>query len=376
MIRSIRADRTFTLLALLLLCTPPLYAEEMNNLEGASSDVAPVSAMPTTHAEMTTATPDKKKCCGEKRREKREKAREKRRKRDEEARAKKEEARKKKEEARKRREDKKQQKKEKTKGRRARKPRAELKPTQDVIEELYAGVTGYNIPKEEVDIIKAKGGAPTYGEIKYHSLKTILDDIPKGHKKGAFYDFGSGVGKVVVQAYLDVPLFKKTVGWEISPQRYNDAQNIVSEMKKRDLVDKKRTIEFKLGDFLEAPIDDAKVIYMCSTCYSDECMTQLTEKFSKLKKGLLVITLKPLPNYKDYGFELNKEYTLPMTWWHATKVYVYELRRPVKESKIKKEKQKQQSNKTLSLHRKATCPDSCFCGSDCACAPCMGSCGK
>lgn len=330
MIRLRSTQNPLTIFAsLLLIFALPLCADESSAY--AATTVDTTAAQPAQS--IATQPVEKKKCCGEKRREKKEKAREKKRQKQEAAQQKKDAGKKK-------QEDKSPVRK------KAKKHRTERKPTEDIIEELYVGVTGYNIPKEEVETIKAKGGAPTYGEIKYQSLKTIFDDLPKSHKRGAFYDFGSGVGKVVVQAYLDVPQFKKTVGWEISQQRYNDAQYIVSQLKKRELTDKNRDIEFRIGDFLEADIDDARVIYMCSTCYSEECMAQLTSKFSKLKKGLIVITLKPLPNYKEYGFELKREYKLPMTWWHASPVYVYELKLPVKVAKAKQEKKPKKSKTT------------------------------
>ena len=125
---------------------------------------------------------------------------------------------------------------------------------------------------------------------RYSSLKTILDDLPSSAKKGVFYDYGSGVGKVCVQAYFDYP-FKKVVG--IGFQEKNRwRKRVVYDLKRLDLLDPKRKLEFIQCCFLECDTDDAQVIYMCSTCYSNELMTKLVKKFSKFKKGLYVITLK------------------------------------------------------------------------------------
>lgn len=189
------------------------------------------------------------------------------------------------------------------------------------IESLYQGVTGFNISEEEANNINNKGGASTYGEITYQSAKKILDDlniIPSD----VFYDLGSGIGKLNIQVFLTTPV-KKVVGIELSPTRFKYAHDIQEKLKKEGAIKNSRILSFLKEDITQADLSDATIIYMCSTCFSDELMKKLLDKLSKLKKGLKVITLKKFPENKV--FNLIKSYTLPMTWSTNTTVYLYKL---------------------------------------------------
>ncbi|MDR3646392.1 MAG: phenylalanine--tRNA ligase beta subunit-related protein, partial [Candidatus Babeliales bacterium] len=88
------------------------------------------------------------------------------------------------------------------------------------IEETYKDKDGV-ITDDERQEITDKGCAPVYGEILHASLKTLLDDLSIT-TSDVFYDLGSGIGKVTIQAYLDYP-FKKVVGIELSPTRCKHA---------------------------------------------------------------------------------------------------------------------------------------------------------
>jgi len=198
--------------------------------------------------------------------------------------------------------------------------------TKELLDRLYQGVSGFAIPESETSAIKQAGGRSTYGEIVYDSLATVLQDL-RVAKHDVFYDLGSGVGKVVVQAYLDFP-FKKSVGIELSDDRHSKAANIRDQLNKRKLIKTDRSLEFIRGDIAKADISDATVIYMCSTCYPAELMQTLLERLADLEKGLRVITLKSFPDsFARYGFTKTKKYTLPTTWSKGSSVHVYTLKR-------------------------------------------------
>lgn len=208
------------------------------------------------------------------------------------------------------------------------------------IERLYHGITGFGINSQEEKSITQQGGAPTYGEITYESLKTLIDDL-KLSEKDVFYDLGSGVGKVTIQVFLCSPV-RKSGGIELSPTRYNYAQQVKAKLQKPNLLDKtknklkdigvmskspERKLEFYNQNIIDADLSDATVIFMCSTCFSDHLMKKLDQKLSKLKKGLRILTLKKLP--ESSKLKLIKTYTLPMTWSSGSSVYLYKLTRPV-----------------------------------------------
>jgi hypothetical protein len=240
---------------------------------------------------------------------------------------------------------------------------SQVEKTRKLIDELYTYEDPYNIPEAERKMIQAKGGDPVYGTCLYDSLQVIMDDLPeKVVKNGVFYDLGSGAGRLCTQTYLNYP-FKKVVGIELSTKRYAYSEVVKSDLAEHGLLEKGRTLEFRLEDIAEADMKDATVAYMCSTCYPDKLMLTMTQHFSKLKKGLHVITLRPLSDYENYGFVLIKSYNLPMSWSKGTTpVYVYKLgkkakkktdkkvnekkeKKPVKEKKAKKEKKSKKKSK-------------------------------
>jgi len=202
-----------------------------------------------------------------------------------------------------------------------------FKEATSLLNELYADKSGFGIPAEETEMIRAQGGAPTYGEISYEAVDKVLNDLCIT-QEDVLYDLGSGVGKVVLQGYLSFP-FKKTVGVELSKKRYDQSVEAKNLLEKKGLLNAKRPLMFLQEDFTESNLDDATVVYMGSTCYSDELMEALVEKLAKLKKGVRVISLKRLPDAEKYNFVLVKEYRLPMSWSKSSPVNVYELKESV-----------------------------------------------
>ena len=193
--------------------------------------------------------------------------------------------------------------------------------SKDLIETIYTNISGFSITPEEEDEIRRIGGAPTYGEITYEGAEILLNEL-KLTKKDIFYDLGSGVGKLIVQTYLTTPV-KTAIGIELSKNRYNGALKAKEELKIKKRLNKRRNLLFKNEDILKTNFDDATIIFMCSTCFSDECLNTLMNKMAKLKKGLKVITLRTLPE-NDF-FILTTKKKLPMTWSLDSSVYFYQL---------------------------------------------------
>jgi len=180
--------------------------------------------------------------------------------------------------------------------------KANPKASIEFLDKHYQDIRG-EIPDEERSMITRGKGSPVYGEIKPKAWQEILED-PE----------------------LNIGGFKKVVGIELSPTRYHHSKTICNKLKESGLEIAGKALECRHENITESDFSDATVIYMCSTCYPDELMEILLKRLSELKKGLLVITLKSFPaDYADYGFELVKEYTLPMTWSETSPVYVYKL---------------------------------------------------
>jgi SAM-dependent methyltransferase len=190
-----------------------------------------------------------------------------------------------------------------------------------LLKELYQNMSGFSIGSQESTMIEKQGGNATYGEITDEAVQTLINELAPT-TQDVFYDLGSGIGRMTVKMYLDSPV-KKSVGIELSPTRHHYALNIKKELENHQKLQKDRLLDFCNEDIVMSTIDDATILYCASTCFSNELMQALTEKFSKLKKGLRILTLRQLSPNK--AFKLLKQYTLPMTWSKNVEVNLYEL---------------------------------------------------
>ena len=100
------------------------------------------------------------------------------------------------------------------------------------MEELYKDLSGFGIAQDEYKTIRESGGAPTYGEITYESTETLFD-ILKLTTNDVIYDLGSGVGKFIIQAYLNTTV-KKAVGVELSSTRIKRANEALYRLKAKN----------------------------------------------------------------------------------------------------------------------------------------------
>ncbi|HSW74098.1 MAG TPA: hypothetical protein VLG71_02990 [Candidatus Limnocylindria bacterium] len=202
-------------------------------------------------------------------------------------------------------------------------------PTNDVewnklaMDAVFQDINGFRVTSEEQDMVVARGGFPTYGEITYESLQTLIDEL-KLTERDVFADGGSGCGRVVTQIYLNSPV-KKACGFELCETRYLSALEAKERLKERDMLDDRDLLYYN-QNMLDLDVSELTVFYTCATCFSHELMLALTKKLSQAPKGLRVLTLKELPAYDLYGFKFVKEFNLAMTWSpEGSPVYMYEL---------------------------------------------------
>lgn len=195
------------------------------------------------------------------------------------------------------------------------------KKSSDYIDQLYIGVSGFNISAAEQTLIEQQGGNSTYGEITYEGVEQLV------HKLGltesdVFYDLGSGVGKMVIQVYLNSPV-KKSVGVELGPSRAHAAADAAHKLREEGRIVPGRQLLFYNKNIIDMPLADATVIFMNSLCFSDALMQLLTDKLSELKPGLKVLSTRQLPAHSR--FRLVETLYLPMTWNKDVPVYYYQL---------------------------------------------------
>lgn len=193
--------------------------------------------------------------------------------------------------------------------------------SEKIINTYYKDISGFGIPKDdEANILKC-GGAPTYGEMTFEGTEQLIKYLePKN--SDVFIDAGCGVGKVTIQFFFSTNI-TKSIGIELSKERYTKAKKVLEALKKDNRIAQGRTLEFYNQDILEANLSDATIFFMCSTCFSEELMKKVTEKLSKLKQDLRVITLKRLPEHKN--FSLIHQMNVTTTWSNSTILYIYKL---------------------------------------------------
>jgi hypothetical protein len=142
--------------------------------------------------------------------------------------------------------------------------------------------------------------------------------------KFRFYDLGSGVGRLVAQAYMELPQVDRIVGVELGPSRHQVALtgwNLIQtsaqrvrqcaareELSKRLLVDETASadddddsspcrLEFHEANLLDTDLSDATHVYLASLCFTEEMMADIAQKLILEAPRLqCVATLKEFPN--------------------------------------------------------------------------------
>lgn len=187
------------------------------------------------------------------------------------------------------------------------------------LDKIYEGISGFGISDKEVKFIKKSGGAATYGEIKFDSAQKLLDYL-NPTKDDVFYDLGSGVGKFVLQTYLTTDV-KKSMGIELSGTRYELAVKALNAGSQENLFDPSREVKFLNANIITADFSDATIVFLCSTCYSEDLMEKIAEKLTKLNPGTKIASLKEFKG--EPKLKLMDTLKLPMTWSEGSSVYIY-----------------------------------------------------
>mmetsp|Transcript_21682 Transcript_21682/g.53076 ORF Transcript_21682/g.53076 Transcript_21682/m.53076 type:complete len:507 (+) Transcript_21682:302-1822(+) len=167
----------------------------------------------------------------------------------------------------------------------------------------------------------------TYGEVEFVSFCEILR-CAKPKPGEIFYDLGSGTGKAIVAAHL-LESFKECHGVELLDGLHKVAQNVIDIFSKDKKLWKNAEVNpskhcfVHHADMLEHPWwEVADVVYTSSICFTKELYKELGNRFSRMKKGSRIITLK-MDNIPQLKLKDRKSYK--MSWGRCT-VYVYEKR--------------------------------------------------
>ncbi len=189
-----------------------------------------------------------------------------------------------------------------------------------LIRRYYSRVDdGFEIPREEEKVVRAARGAPGYGEIMPAAATELGDYLQLG-SDDVFYDLGSGTGKLINQLALVAPA-RRLVGVELSRSRVRTARSVLRKLRAEQTLAAKTVVHRHQG-ILEANLDDASVIYTCSTEFSTRFLRAICNKVRKLPRAPLFVTLQEI-DIDQRGFEPLDTLRLDMSWRSRSAVHVY-----------------------------------------------------
>jgi hypothetical protein len=182
----------------------------------------------------------------------------------------------------------------------------------------------YNFPLQSItsnnmdnsELVKS-----TYGEILFDSVEKLISVI-NTRPTDIFYDLGSGNGKVVMQMFLNSNV-AKSYGIEFYRERSYNAEIALKNMYKLypKTLDGDRIISYQIQNIKDLYfLDNATIIFMCSTCYPSELLDAVYTKLLKSSNIRCVITHKEYPKFLTF-LPILKKIVLPCTWntdltWH------------------------------------------------------------
>ena len=189
------------------------------------------------------------------------------------------------------------------------------------LESLYSEVkadTNYSI--EQTLAAMHQQISLTYGEVMYFGLNKLLQRYPLADDD-VFVDCGSGLGKLLVQVLLTTQA-KRVIGVEIEPRLAAMSEAVAQTVHREcaPMLDG-RKIEVQACSFFDSKVEDATVMFCCSTCFTEEMMHSLGRWMNQQPRLHTVMSLKPIPSFARLAFVE----TVPVECtWDTALCYVYQ----------------------------------------------------
>jgi hypothetical protein len=162
--------------------------------------------------------------------------------------------------------------------------------------------------------------AQTYGEILYLSVDKLLAELAFT-ENDIFLDLGSGLGKIVLQCFLQTPV-RESSGIEYFPQLHEQATTALQRVQRElpEFFHNNRSVKLLLGDFFEIPWTAATVVLTGSPCFSARFLKKLAQCLDTQPTLRSVVSLRPLPLT---GFTLQKALRVECSW-DTSLCYLYQ----------------------------------------------------
>ncbi|MFO7564193.1 MAG: class I SAM-dependent methyltransferase [Enhygromyxa sp.] len=189
------------------------------------------------------------------------------------------------------------------------------------VRRIYREIDGFEIPRKDERAVERSRSSATYGELMPTATVRLLEQLGLT-RRDVFYDLGAGVGKVVLLAALTTPV-AHAVGVELASRRVAAGQLALARARVQRIPGARRATLIE-GDMLRCPIDDATVVYTCSTAFPEAFMGRLLRRLTCLPKLRLLASLQDFDEPR--GFELIAAPRLDASWKRRTRVHIYARR--------------------------------------------------
>jgi SAM-dependent methyltransferase len=181
----------------------------------------------------------------------------------------------------------------------------EIARATEIFDRLYSSVPAYEIAQSEKKRTGKLDASTTYGEIVPQAFYEVVSAVTPREGE-VFYDLGSGTGKATLLAALAFP-FRRSVGIELLPGLGDAARQVLgqfdAEVRPQLPADhQQRQIEFIDGDFLQADLSEADVVFAHGTCYPHEVIHGLATKLAELRPGARVVFVGHTFDTPELGF--------------------------------------------------------------------------
>ncbi len=160
-----------------------------------------------------------------------------------------------------------------------------------------------------------------YGEIDSTSLLALLS-LTHPNPSTIFYDLGSGCGKAVMACAMVFDV-KKACGIELFPALDQAAKQQLAQLAlMQDYQDIPKKVEFICGNFLDANLADATVIFISATALFGDTWIRLNQQLEQLTHSPIIITTtKKLLSWRS---KIHHQTNVQMSWGRVT-AYIQQI---------------------------------------------------
>jgi len=134
----------------------------------------------------------------------------------------------------------------------------------------------------------------TYGEVTPLGARQLFHQMGMRNRRDiAFFDLGSGAGKLVVQARLELMLTHAR-GIELAKSRHDAALRALAKVRQ---IEAETLVELMEGDLFGMDLSGATHVYVSSLCFDPGAMKRLGEKLQEASNLKCVASLREIPGF-------------------------------------------------------------------------------